>query len=66
MLVLSRTVREEILIGENIVVTVVSVGRGRVRLGISAPQEVPVRRREVKTKIREQEATPEAETMAAC
>ena len=66
MLVLSRTLGEEIVIGENIVVSVVAVRNGRVRLGISAPREVPVMRREVQTKIQEQEASLRAKIMATC
>jgi carbon storage regulator len=37
---------EEIVIGQEIVLSVLSVKNGRVRLGISAPREVPVVRRE--------------------
>jgi carbon storage regulator len=47
MLVLSRTRDESIIIGDNIVVTVVDVRGDKVRLGIEAPREVSVHRREV-------------------
>ncbi len=47
MLVLSRKKNESIVIGNQIVITVVEVRGDRVRLGIEAPQEVPVHRREV-------------------
>jgi carbon storage regulator len=47
MLVLSRQRDESITIGENIVVTVVDIRGDKVRLGIDAPTEVPVHRREV-------------------
>jgi len=47
MLVLSRKKNERIVIGENVVVTVVEVRGDRVRLGIEAPQEVPIHRSEV-------------------
>ena len=47
MLVLSRKVNESIRIGNDIVVTVVELSRGRVRLGIEAPKEVPVHREEI-------------------
>jgi carbon storage regulator len=50
MLVLSRKLDERILIGDSIVVTVISVGRGRVRLGIEAPPDVPVLRRELQVR----------------
>ena len=47
MLVLSRRKNERIVIGENIVITVVEVRGDKVRLGIAAPIEVPVHRSEV-------------------
>jgi carbon storage regulator len=47
MLVLSRQRDESIVIGDNIVVTVVDVRGDKVRLGIEAPREVSVHRREV-------------------
>lgn len=47
MLVLSRHRDESIIIGDNIVVTIVDVRGDKVRLGIDAPTEIPVHRREV-------------------
>jgi carbon storage regulator len=47
MLVLSRKRDERIVIGDNIVITVVEVRGDKVRLGIEAPAEVPVHRQEV-------------------
>ena len=47
MLVLSRQRDESIIIGDNIVITVVEVRGDKVRLGIEAPSEVPVHRQEV-------------------
>ena len=47
MLVLSRHRDQSIMIGDNIVITVVDVRGDKVRLGIDAPQEVPVHRQEV-------------------
>jgi carbon storage regulator len=47
MLVLTRRIGEEIMIGPDIRVQVVEVQRGRVRLGISAPSEVHVLRSEL-------------------
>jgi carbon storage regulator len=38
---------ESIIIGDNVVVTVVDVRGDKVRLGIEAPREIPVHRREV-------------------
>ena len=47
MLVLSRKNNESIVIGDGIVVTIVEIRGDKVRLGIEAPKEVPVHRREV-------------------
>jgi carbon storage regulator len=47
MLVLSRKQGERIVIGDNIVITVVSMEYGRVRLGIEAPREIEVWREEM-------------------
>ncbi|HEX8199429.1 MAG TPA: carbon storage regulator CsrA [Isosphaeraceae bacterium] len=47
MLVLSRKLGEKIVIGNNIVVTVVKIDRNQIRIGIEAPQDVPVFREEI-------------------
>lgn len=47
MLVLSRKASEEIRIGDDIVIKVLSINGNRVRLGIKAPQDIPVLRGEV-------------------
>ena len=47
MLVLSRKKDESIMFGDEIVVTIVEIRGDKVRLGIEAPKEVPVHRREV-------------------
>ena len=47
MLVLSRHRDESIIIGDDIVVTVVDIRGDKVRLGIEAPTKVPVHRQEV-------------------
>lgn len=52
MLVLSRTRDESIIIGDNVVVTVVDIRGDKVKLGIEAPQDVTVHRREVYEAIR--------------
>src|SRR5947209_5891639 len=53
MLVLSRRAGEEIVIGDSIRITVASVHGDKVRIGISAPEDVPVHRSEVFDRIRE-------------
>ncbi len=47
MLVLSRQRDESIIIGDNVVVTIVDIRGDKVRVGIDAPAEIPVHRREV-------------------
>jgi carbon storage regulator len=47
MLVLSRHRDESIMIGDEIVVTIVDIRGDKVRLGINAPSSVPVHRQEV-------------------
>lgn len=47
MLVLTRKDNEDVLIGENIVVRVIDSQEGRVRLGIEAPLDIRIHRREV-------------------
>jgi len=61
MLVLSRQRDESIIIGDNIVITIVDIRGDKVRLGINAPKHIPVHREEVYDAIqREREAELEA------
>lgn len=54
MLVLSRKKNESIIINDDITVTVVEIRGDKVRLGIDAPKEVSVHRREVYEAIQNQ------------
>lgn len=56
MLVLSRKKNESIVINDNITILVVEIRGDKVRLGVDAPKEVPVHRREVFDAIRRNEA----------
>ena len=47
MLVLSRQKDESIIIGDDVEITIVDVRGNKVRLGITAPKNIPVHRREV-------------------
>lgn len=47
MLVLSRHRDEAIMIGDDVVITIVDIRGDKVRLGIEAPKDVPVHRKEV-------------------
>ena len=51
MLVLTRRTRQSIMIGDDIELSVLSVSGEKVRIGIEAPQEVPVFRKEVYLRI---------------
>ena len=58
MLVLSRKKNESIVINDDITIVVVEIRGDKVRLGVEAPKEVPVHRREVFDAIHRNEATP--------
>jgi carbon storage regulator len=53
MLVLTRKIGEEIVIGDNIRLTITSIDGGKVRLGIVAPRDVEIHREEVYKRIQE-------------
>ena len=55
MLVLSRKKNEQIQIGDNVTITVVEIRGDKIRLGVEAPKEVPVHRREVLNSILRQD-----------
>lgn len=56
MLVLSRQKEESIMIGDNIEITIVDVRGDKVRLGINAPKDVSVHRREIFDAIQREKA----------
>ena len=56
MLVLTRKTNQSIMIGDDVEVTVLAVSRDKIRLGITAPREVPVFRKEVYISIKGEEA----------
>lgn len=51
MLVLSRSKDESIMVGDNIEIMIVDIGRNKIQLGIVAPKFVPVYRKEVYGRI---------------
>lgn len=55
MLVLSRKANQEIMIGEHIVVNIVKVNNGKIKLGITAPEETPIVRKELKAEVQSAE-----------
>lgn len=46
MLILTRKAGESIFIGEDVEIVIKEVGKQQVRVGISAPKHVPIRRKE--------------------
>ena len=62
MLVLSRKKNESIVINDDITVTVVEIRGDKVRLGIEAPKDVTVHRREVYEAIQAQNANTQVKT----
>ena len=62
MLVLSRKKNESIVINDDITIVVVEIRGDKVRLGIEAPKEVPVHRREVFDAIHRNDAPADDKT----
>ena len=56
MLVLSRQRDESIMIGDDVEIIIVDVRGDKVRLGITAPKEIPVHRREIYDAIQREKA----------
>ena len=47
MLVISRKINEKIKIGEDIEITIISIDKNQVKIGIEAPKDVPILRAEL-------------------
>lgn len=65
MLVLSRQRNESIMIGDDVEITIVDVRGDKVRLGITAPREIPVHRREIYDTIQREKAAAAAAEKSA-
>ena len=61
MLILTRRPREALTIGEGITITVMEIKGSRVRIGVTAPVGVAVRRDETLDKARAQEHAPDTD-----
>jgi carbon storage regulator len=64
MLVLTRKTNQSIMIGDDIEVSVLAVSRDKIRLGITAPRDVPVFRKEVYVSIKGEDGNSEDESEA--
>ena len=56
MLALARKVNESIIVNDNIEITVLEVKGDQIKIGIDAPKNVPIYRKEIYTQIRESNA----------
>jgi carbon storage regulator len=65
MLVLTRKTNQSIMIGDDVEVTVLAVSRDKIRLGISAPREVPVFRKEVYLSIKGEQMSSDGDARDA-
>lgn len=54
MLILTRRIGETLNIGDNVQVTVMGVKGNQVRLGVNAPKEIPVHRKEIYERIKKE------------
>jgi carbon storage regulator len=52
MLILTRRVGETVVIGDNVTVAIIGVKGSQIRIGINAPKDVTVHRKEIYERIR--------------
>ena len=54
MLILTRRIGESVMIGDDVKISVLGIKGNQIRLGVSAPREVPVHREEIYQRIQDE------------
>ncbi len=62
MLILTRRVGESVMIGDDVIITVLGVKSNQVRIGINAPQQVAVHREEIYERIKREQRNAAAQS----
>ena len=57
MLILTRRMNETLMVGDDVSVTVLAINGNQVRIGVKAPRDIPVHRKEIYDKIKKQESS---------
>lgn len=54
MLVLTRRIGETLMVGDDVAITILNVNRNQIKLGIEAPKDISIHRKEIFLKIQEE------------
>ncbi len=65
MLILTRRVGETLVVGDDVTVTVLGVRGSQIRLGVDAPKEIAVHRKEIYQRIQKERNTQELDKRRA-